>query len=270
MSKLNYLKGLTLYLSYLNEASHITSNLSCLNILDYIYKNINRDYLLDLNENRDYVIHSKGHASLALYVVLFNHNLITKEELLSYLDDTTLYGGHVTYVKGKIEFSTGSLGHGLPHGLGVSLYRIRKNIKGNVIVVMSDGELNEGTTWESAMFASHHKLNNLIVFLDNNGYQALGKTDDIISNSNINEKFKSFGWDVIDENESTLMKNTTILRSTNEKPLLVNYKSTKGNEISFMKGSIDWHYKSLSSELIDQCLNEIGLSLEDFKKEFGQ
>ena len=66
------------------------------------------------------------------------------------------------------------------------------------------------------------------------------------------------------------MKNTTVLRSTNEKPLLVNYKSTKGNEISFMKDSIDWHYKSLSSELIDQCLNELGLSLEDFKKEFGQ
>ena len=144
----------------------------------------------------------------------------------------------------------------------------KKKIKGNVIVVMSDGELNEGTTWESAMFASHHKLNNLIVFLDNNGYQALGKTKDIISNSNINEKFNSFGWDVIDENESTLMKNTTILRSANEKPLLVNYKSTKGDEISFMKDSIDWHYKSLSSELIDQCLNELGLSLEEFK-EFG-
>lgn len=268
MNNLNYLKGLTLYLSYLNKASHITSNLSCLNILDYIYKNIDKNKILQFASDRDYIIHSKGHASLALFVTLFNHDIINKEDLLSYLDDTTLYGGHVTFIEGKVEFSTGSLGHGLPHGLGISLYRIRNNIAGKVVVVMSDGELNEGTTWESALFANHHNLNNLIVFLDNNGFQALGKTDKILTNSNISEKFSAFGWKVVEANEATLSENNTIFTSNFQKPILVNYKSTKGNDITFMKDGIDWHYKSLTKDQINKCLIELGLDIEDFQKDF--
>jgi len=175
--------------AYISKEGHIASSLSILDILYVLY-----DQILDINpikselNDRDRLILSKGHASLGLYAIL-NHFDLINHNLNNFCQFNSILGGHPSDKIPFVEASTGSLGHGLPQGVGVAMgYKIQ-NFNHNVYVIIGDGETNEGTIWESALLASHHNLNNLYCIMDYNhsGDRAL-KIDNII------DKFKSFNW----------------------------------------------------------------------------
>ena len=164
------------------KASHVASALSVVDVLSVLYTGSANISVSNMdNPDRDIVILSKGHSASALYSVLALQGFFSKDWLAQYCNNDAPLGGHVTS-KGVpgVELSTGSLGHGLPYGLGIAMSRKKHGAKGRVFVVMSDGECDEGTTWESAMIANHHNLDNLVVIVDRNKIQSLTFTEDTL------------------------------------------------------------------------------------------
>jgi transketolase len=236
------------------NASHVGSALSVVDILAVLYAggaNISAANLDDTE--RDIVILSKGHSAAALYAVLGLKKFFPLKWLNEYSGNAAPLGGHVTS-KGVpgVELSTGSLGHGLPYGLGIALSRLRKGIGGHVFVIMSDGECDEGTTWESAMIASHHGLKNLTVIVDRNGIQSLASTEQTLALEPFAEKWRAFGWDVV---ETPGHDHAQILKSliSEIKPRCLIANTVKGKGIDFMENSVLWHYKSPSKEDLDEA-----------------
>ena len=180
------------------KASHVGSAVSVIDILSVLYSGVANIGPSNMNKNdRDIVILSKGHAASAIYSILALKGFFSIQWLEQYCGNGAPLGGHVTS-KGVpgVELSTGSLGHGLPYGLGIALSRKRSSVPGRVFVVMSDGECDEGTTWESALLANHHELDNLTVVVDRNGIQSLKETELTLRLEPFAQKWKSFGWDV--------------------------------------------------------------------------
>jgi transketolase len=177
------------------KAPHVGSCLSVIDILISIYFDIFDNELSPekfKSKEAPAIILSKGHASAALYTVLFLKGYISEEQLFTYHEDNGL-PGHVTTSVNGVYFSTGSLGHGLAVGCGMALANKLDKKNKNVIVIMSDGEIEEGSVWEAANFAAIKKLNNLIGVIDNNGLQGYSKFSDVFYGS-IDEKFRAFGW----------------------------------------------------------------------------
>lgn len=255
-----------LTISFQANTGHIGSALSIAEILSVLYL-----YILNINPKdrfyslRDRFILSKGHAAVALYAVLYRIGFISKKQLMTYCKDNGLFGTHPERnLKYGIEVSTGSLGHGLSIGIGIALgLRKMKNMNNQipkVYVLISDAELNEGSTWEAIMFASHHKLDNLIIIVDDNGMQAFGKTSEIINLQPICDKFKTFGWGTVmvdGHNIEVLLKAFKYIPILKEKPTVIITKTKIGNGISFMENKLDWHYLSLNKELYKHALKEI-------------
>lgn len=240
------------------QVSHVASALSVVDILSAIYSRSSAPTPKDASsDDREIVILSKGHAAAALYSILSELGFFPKDWLDSYCKDSAPLGGHVTS-KGVpgVELSTGSLGHGMPYGLGVAISRKISNILSPVFIVISDGECNEGTTWESALIANRFKLDNLVVIIDRNRIQSLDFTENTIPLEPLGDKWKSFGWEVaevdghsIEEIQKALSGRTTC------KVLIAN--TTKGKGVSFMEDSIEWHYKSPNNEQLELALLEV-------------
>ncbi len=158
----------------------------------------------------------------------------------------SLFGGHITANIKEIIFSTGSLGHGLPYAVGLAYASKKKLLKEKIFIIISDGELNEGTTWESLLIASHHHLSNLFVILDNNKFQALGLTKDILKIDNLKTKFKAFDMNVHECNGHDISKIKKFVNlKENGKPNILIANTIKGCGIDFMENNIKWHYSSL-------------------------
>jgi transketolase len=239
-----------------SKSSHIGSAYSVMDILAVLYANkINYDRLNDI------ILLSKGHAAAALYSILGNCGILPKETLSTYCQDGSLLGGHVShFVNCGVEFSTGSLGHALSFGAGKAFVRIKKGDESKIYVVMSDGELNEGSTWEAALFASHHNLANLIVLIDRNNLQSLKSTEQTLRLEPLDEKWNSFGWEVsvIDgHNHNAIFNEINSEKSSVKKPKLVICKTIKGKGVSFMENNIDWHYKFPNDSEYQEALKEI-------------
>ncbi len=174
---------------------HIGSSLSIADIIATLYTCVFADYPHD-DPDRDRFILSKGHAALAVYSALYLKGWITETDLNTYCADETMLGVHPERVLPGIDFSTGSLGHGLSIGTGAALAaRLQKSPR-RVFVLLSDAELNEGSVWEAAMFATHHQLANLIAIIDANGQQALGYTEAVLNLNDLSRRWSAFGWDV--------------------------------------------------------------------------
>ena len=238
-----------LKVSYLAKSSHIGSSLSITDILTVLYK----DFL-----KKNVFILSKGHACLAYYCILQKLNYISKKTLESYGKNNTILLSHVSHKVPGVEFSTGSLGHGLPYAVGRALAeKINKKNK-KIYVLISDGELNEGTTWESLLFASYHKLDNLIIIIDYNRIQSLDYTKNILQLEPIDKKLLSFGCNVkkIDGHNFNQIKKSLLFNSKN-KPYVILAKTTKGKGIKFMENSILWHYRSPSKVELKKALKEL-------------
>lgn len=227
--------------SFKSKTSHIGSSLSVVEILLASF--------LHLNEFRDSIIFSKGHAANGLYSVLSVLNKIDQDISNIYCKDGSEYYGHANHKVNKlIPLSTGSLGHGLPFGVGVAMSKkIQSMNSSRILVIISDGECDEGTTWESALIANHFQLDNLIVIVDRNGLQSLTTTEDTIKLEPFKDKWVSFGWDCVEidgHNGQEIVENLI----NNGKPKCIIANTVKGKGIPFMEDKVEWHYKYPNDE----------------------
>ena len=238
-----------LNMTHLGKSSHIGSILSMADIIAVLYGNVMKINSSNPNwSQRDRFILSKGHAGAGIYAVLAECGFFEVKKLDTHYQDGSDLSGHVSH-KGVpgVEFSTGSLGHGLPVATGMAKAALLSKANHRVFVVMSDGECDEGSNWEAIMFAAHHKLKNLNVIVDYNKIQSLGSVADTLALEPFADKWTSFGWDVreVDGHDHIAIKTALSPRSVKEKkPLCVLAHTTKGKGVSFMENSVLWHYRT--------------------------
>lgn len=236
-----------------SKASHIGSCLSVIDLLAVVFTQKN----LVTSASRNDVLLSKGHAAAGLYAVLDALNLLL-EPLDTYCKDGSQLYGHVNHhASAQIPLSTGSLGHGLPFAIGLAISNEKLNFQQKTIVILSDGELNEGTTWESALVASQNNLSNLILIIDRNGIQSLGYTEETLRLNPIAPKLESFGWNVVEIDGHDHEKILDGISRESDKPLCIIATTVKGKGVSFMENSIAWHYKSPTLEELHLAFAEI-------------
>jgi transketolase len=241
------------------HVGHIGSALSVADILAAMYGGI-----LHLppgeDRHRDRFILSKGHAALALYGALHLRGLLSEAELNTYCGEGSRLGVHPEHVLPGVDFSTGSLGHGLAVGAGSALAARLQKTSRRVFVLVSDAECNEGSLWESVMFAAHHRLANLVAVVDLNGQQALGYTEDVLSLSPLAQRWRAFGWDVheVDGHDPSRLEATVAaLDVKSGPPHVLVARTTFGKGVSFMERQIKWHYWPMSDAEYLQALSEI-------------
>ena len=239
-------------------SSHIGSNLSIIDVATVLYELINIDK--ELKPDRDRVIWSKGWAAATAYYFLADKGIISDEELATYGNPEGKLLGLVERGTRGIEASTGSMGHGLPIGLGMALGAERMGDSWNTYVIMSDGEMNCGTTWESALLAAQHKLTNLRVIVDVNGLQAMGDTVDILNTHPLREKWEAFGWEVREcdgHDHIDIHRMLSFPPISPLKPIVLLAHTTKGKGVPFMEGLNLWHYKDVNTETFDRAIAEL-------------
>lgn len=243
------------------KAAHTGSSLSLVDILAVLYGEKVPVGARD-EPDRSVVLISKGHAAAGVYAVMAHAGYFDVSMLDDYCLDGGRLGGHVT--RGSVpgvEFSTGSLGHALPFGVGKALASKRLKNNARVFVVLSDGELDEGSNWEAILLASHLKLDNLTVLIDRNGLQSLARTEDTVALEPLTDKWESFGWSVnkVNGHDHTLLSRA--IDSATEvvgKPSVIVCATVKGFGVSFMENSVLWHYKPPQGLEFEQAMTELG------------
>jgi transketolase len=256
------IRGRLVELSHTAKTPHLGSSLSCVDILVALYWGVLR---IDdpLDENRDRFILSKGHAATTLYAVLGEKGLFPMEWLESYAKPGSRLAEHP--VRGSapgIEVTSGSLGHGLSLGVGMALASRIRERSYRVVVVLSDGECNEGSVWEAALMAAAQKLDNLMVIIDYNKWQATGRSEEVMAIRPMVEKWTSFGWSSsnVDGHDLTeLMATLAKLPDGTGKPVAVVANTVKGKGVSFMEDDNNWHYRIPNAEEVQRAKQELGL-----------
>jgi len=256
------IRRIVLDLIYNTKSPHIGSCFSSVEILQSLYfqvMNVSPDN--PFNDNRDRFILSKGHACPALYAVLSEAGFLKEEDLAGFaIDGGTLEQHPIRNVKQGIEVSTGSLGHGLSIGIGMAMAAKRDGRDSKVFVLMSDGELNEGSVWEGVMFAAHHKLDNIITIVDRNRIQALGFTKDVINLEPLSQKWSSFGWTAKEVDGHDCDQITETLKNApfvKDKPSVVIAHTVKGKGVTFMENDLLWHYRTPDIDEYERALKEL-------------
>ncbi len=249
-------------LVYKTKSPHIGSAFSCVEILIALYYEI-----LNINPQtpdaaeRDRFIMSKGHACPALYAVLEEKGFLSKKDLAGFAVDQGLLEQHPSIdIKKGIEATTGSLGHGLSIGAGMAFAAKKDKKQKKIFVLLSDGELDEGSVWEAVMFASHHQLDNLVVVVDYNKMQALGFTNEIINLEPLLDKWKAFGWDareVDGHNFEELVTSLKMPSSGSGRSSVIIAHTIKGKGVSFMENNLLWHYRSPDDAEYKKALEEL-------------
>jgi transketolase len=243
------------------KSSHVGSCLSCADLLAVLYSGTLRiEPTAPTWSERDRFILSKGHAAAALYATLAETGFFPAEWLDQYAMQGSLLLGHVSHHVPGVEFSTGSLGHGLPVACGMALAFERERRVNRVFVLLSDGELDEGSNWEAILFAAQHRLSNLTAIIDCNGLQGFGAVSDVIDLTPLGDKWRACRWSVeeIDGHDHRTIE--TALARAGDGPRVVIAHTVKGKGVSFMENSLAWHYKSPNSA-------ELELALAELKKE---
>ena len=240
------------------HVGHIGSALSIADILACLYDGILRIPALD-DPDRDRFILSKGHAALALYAVLYLKGWIDEKTLNSFHSDGTLLGVHPECALPGVDFSTGSLGHGLSFGVGAALAAQMQRSNRRIFVLISDAECNEGSTWEAVMFAAHHRLSNLTAIIDLNGQQALGYTKNVLALPDMPGRWNSFGWDAreVDGHDGAALHEALVDdKSSSSMPRVIVARTIFGKGVSFMENQIKWHYLPMSDEQYTLAMKE--------------
>ncbi|MBE7565747.1 transketolase [Acidithiobacillus sp. HP-11] len=241
------------------KASHIASALSIADILAVLYGQIMTfDSSNPKSVLRDRFILSKGHSCVAVYSALAEIGFIQRKQLETYGEDHSWLMNHISHKVPGVEFSTGSLGHGLPFGTGKALAAKILGQHFRTFVLLSDGEMDEGSNWEALMFAAHHQLSSLVAIIDYNKLQSLGTVSSTIELEPLNDKLTSFGWNVreIDGHDHGEIV-TALSPAESEKPVIVIAHTTKGKGVSFMENRVEWHYKNPNDEQLTQALKEL-------------
>lgn len=243
------------------QASHIGSALSICDIVAVLYANIlNVDPRNPKSIHRDRFILSKGHACVAVYTVLAQKGFFPKKYLSDYGKDNSILMNHVSHKVPGVEFSTGSLGHGLSFGAGKALAAKRQGGDWRVFVLMSDGELDSGANWEAFMFAAHHQLDNLVAIIDYNKLQSLTTVAQTLGVEPLAAKLEAFGWSVQEvDGHDHLALNAALTKAHWEKskPSVLVANTVKGKGVSFMENKVEWHYKSPNAEELRLALAEL-------------
>lgn len=245
-----------------SNGSFSGGSLSSIDLLTVLFHGFMRlDPVQPKVQDRDMFILSKGHCSSALYAVLTSVGMMPAEVLNTYGRDGSVLGVHPKKDSYPgIEMSSGSLGHGLALASGSALAAKILHNDARVYVLMGDGECNEGSVWENAAFASRQKLNNLIVMVDRNGLQGCGRDQEILNYGDIAEKFRAFGFQVVDIDGHDYHQIETALRfaaAAKEKPTAIVAHTVKGKGVSFMEDRLEWHYKSPNDEQLSQAMEEL-------------
>ena len=251
--------------SHKAKIPHLGSCLSCVDILTSLYFAILK---LDIKNaklpDRDRFILSKGHAAPALFQILAMKGFYPESDLDNFGKDGGVFAEHPpspAYLAG-IEAATGSLGHGMPMGLGIALASKISGVKYNVYALVGDGECNEGTIWEAAMLASAKKIDNLCAIVDYNKWQATDRTNEVMAFDPISKKWEAFGWNVIEVNGhdiNELLEAFSQFQSTRERPTVIIANTIKGKGVSFMEDDNNWHYKIPDASEVIKSNFELGI-----------
>lgn len=244
------------------RSSHVGGAFSMADLLAVLYGSVLRvDPKRPDDPTRDRFVLSKGHACSALYAVLAERGFFPKALLETFYLDGTSLAGHVTTGVPGVELSTGSLGHGLPVATGMALALKRDDNPGRVFALLSDGECDEGSTWEAALFAPHHRLDNLTVIVDFNKIQSLGTVEEVMGLEPFFDKWRAFGWHVreIDGHDLSAIEGAlSTLPFEAGRPSCVIAHTVKGKGVTFMEDRLLWHYHAPSDEDVANALKELG------------
>lgn len=243
------------------KSGHLGSMLSMADMLAVLYESILKvDPKNPGWDGRDRFILSKGHGGAAVYAALAEKGFFPKEWLDTYYLDNGKLSGHISHHVPGVEFSTGSLGHGLPVATGMALAAKRAGKTHRVFCLMSDGDCNEGSTWEAIMFAAQHKLDNLTVIVDYNRIQALGKMEDVIEMEPFSKKLEDFRWAVCEidgHNFSEIEAAFSRTPITEGKPTWILAKTVKGKTIDFMENTVSCHYRYIPDDKLDAAIKSL-------------
>ena len=236
--------------TYQANSSHIGS---CYSIVEILYAL----YFLKLKKKDTFIL-SKGHAALALYCTLFEKKILSKASLDSYGKNNTTLMAHASHKVKGVEFSTGSLGHGLPYATGKALGEKINKSKNKIYVLISDGELNEGTTWESLLFASFHRLDNLFIIIDYNKIQSLDFVKKVLKIEPLRQKLTSFNCNVFNIDGHNINQIVKSLKpKNNNKPNIIIANTIKGKGVKFMENTVLWHYKSPNEKELSDAMKDL-------------
>ncbi len=249
-----------------SNASHIGGALSMADLLAVLYSGVLNIRPQDPYWNsRDRFILSKGHSCTSLYATLALKNFFQIEELESYGKDGSQLMSHISHHVPGVEFSTGSLGHGLPFGCGKALAAKRSGKNWRTCVMLSDGELDEGSNWEAILFAPQHKLDNLVAIVDYNKIQSLGSVADVMELDPLADKFRAFRWGVkeIDGHDhDAIHEALSTLPFEVGKPSCLIAHTIKGKGVDFMENKLQWHYSSPKPDQLAEALRQIEMGGE--------
>jgi transketolase len=255
------IRSLALQMVTRAKASHIGSALSIADIVAVLYSEVLRvDPVRPDWAERDRFILSKGHACVAVYAALAAKGFFPVSDLETYGQDQSNLMNHISHKVKGVEFSTGALGHGLPFGVGKAMSAKRMGGDWRTFVLLSDGEMDEGSNWEALMFAAHHKLDNLVAIIDYNKLQSLTTVAQTLALEPLADKIRAFGWSVaeVDGNDhQQLTKALHTIPAETGKPTLLIAHTVKGKGVSFMENQVVWHYRSPSAEQLAQALAEL-------------
>ena len=239
-----------LLMHYESGVGHIGGNLSCLDAMLVTF----HDHL----KPNDHFVLSKGHSVGALYATLWSLGHLDDDDLRSFHRDGTVLAGHppATGIP-KIEFATGSLGHGVSLGAGLALSARFQDTDANVICLSSDGEWQEGSSWEGLIFAARHRMSNLTIMIDNNGLQGFGATAEIAGMTPLATRLSGFGVTVLSVDGHDVGAIRAALESATDTVKVIVLNTIKGRGVSFMENRMEWHYNALTRELFDQADAEL-------------
>lgn len=249
-------------MTHLSNGSHIASILSVADIIAVLYAKIMKyDTENPKMEERDRIILSKGHAGAAIYAALAEEGFFDVDELKTHYANGSRLSGHVSHknVPG-VEFSTGSLGHGMSVGAGMAMAAKQDNKVHKVYVILGDGECDEGSIWECALFANQYHLDNLIVIIDSNKMQSMDYCENTMALAPFADKWKSFGWNVkeVDGHNHKQLEDALLnTENPNKKPTVIIANTIKGKGISFMENNIVWHYRPPQGEDYEKAVKEL-------------
>lgn len=252
----------SLMMTHRAGSSHIGTNLSMADLLAVLYgKTLRIDPARPDWDERDRFILSKGHGCAALYAALAERGFFPVQRLESFYGNGCQLAGHATHTSAPgIEVSTGSLGHGLPLGTGISMALRRSGSEARIFVMMSDGECDEGSTWESILFSAQHGLDNLVAVVDYNKIQSLGSVREVMDLEPFADKWQAFGWSVreIDGHDlGQIEQALTALPLVTGQPTCVIAHTVKGKGVSFMENDLLWHYRTPQGEELERALTEL-------------
>jgi transketolase len=255
------IRRLALDVTSRSGSSHIGAIYSIADIVAVLYSSVLKYAALEpTSPDRDYLVLSKGHAGLAVYCALALRGFFPVDDLSTYYSNGSRFSGHISHKEiPGVEFSTGSLGHGLAVAVGMSLSLLHDERPNRVFAILGDGECDEGSVWEAALIAGHHRLNGLTVVVDCNKMQAMGDCADVISIEPLEEKWRAFGFATrrIDGHNHKVLEEALRERARSTQPLCVIADTIKGKGVSFMEHNLLWHYRNPTGDAYLSAVAEL-------------